>query len=287
MAKFNEIQKVINKKLDYFEITNYLLNLEQKNDKDKDTGLHENRVMIISEEIARSLNMQEKNIEKLMLAARCHDFGKIFIDNNILNKNGKLTEEEFNIIKNHPKLGYDIMSKEVPEEIREVALYHHEKYNGKGYPTALKGEDIPFFARIVQIADVYDALISKRSYKNSKTEEEVLLKMIDKESNFSFDPFLIRQFIKIKLNDQKIKESFSIDSINKLSNFSNSNPMNDISEDNNGWVIKKNGYRIKYDINEYGNKQLSKILNPLYEEEKIRNTNNNTEEKENRLKFKS
>ena len=108
-----------------------------------------------------------------------HDVGKIGIPLNIINKEGKLTDEEYEIIKKHPVIGVEILSgiSEYPY-LSIAAHYHHERYNGRGYPRGLKGEDIPEIARIVAVADAYDAMTSKRSYRESipqsKVREEII-----------------------------------------------------------------------------------------------------------------
>ncbi len=186
----------------------------------KETGAHVNRVGAYAIEIYNSWaiakNHPREEIKKkkdiLRIAAMLHDVGKIGIPDMILKKNGKLTEEEFNEMKMHTVYGMELFSEkssELDEMAGEIALNHHEKWNGRGYPGILmkkphgyefgrgkRGEEIPITARIVALADVYDALLSKRSYKHSWTEAEVL-DYIEAEKNHQFDPDVVDAFISI------------------------------------------------------------------------------------------
>jgi len=126
-----------------------------------------------------------------------HDIGKIAIDEAILNKPGKLTDEEWETIKRHPEIGFRIIST-APEysEIARDILSHHERFDGKGYPRGLKGEEIPIRARIVSIADAYDAMISKRTYRDPLSKEDAVNE-IKRCSGTQFDPELVKIFVNI------------------------------------------------------------------------------------------
>ena len=147
--------------------------------------------------LINGLSLDEPYRECIIKAAPLHDLGKIAIPDNILNKPGRLTEEEFEYIKIHPQKGYDIVDtifsglddKRLLEVSENIALYHHEKYDGSGYPKGLKGEEIPLEARIMAIADVYDALVSKRVYKKPMPHEEAY-KVIKDSMGTHFDPSL-------------------------------------------------------------------------------------------------
>lgn len=146
--------------------------------------------------------LNSKGIELLSDAAPLHDIGKIYISDNILLKPGKLTDEEYEIMKTHSEKGAIIIEKimrgveteEFVEIAKDVALYHHEKWNGKGYPAGLKGTEIPLSARIMAVADVYDALRSKRCYKEQMTPE-VARGIIKEDSGKYFDPFVAESFL--------------------------------------------------------------------------------------------
>ena len=141
-----------------------------------------------SREISGRYGYDEEKQEDVYFAGMLHDIGKIGISNEIINKTGKLTDEEYEIIKTHPSIGGDILSNisEIPN-IAIGARWHHERYDGKGYPDGLKGKDIPELARIIGVADAYDAMTSKRSYRDVLSQEIVRLE-IEKGKGTQFDP---------------------------------------------------------------------------------------------------
>ena len=132
-------------------------------------------------------------------AAPLHDIGKIHIPDSILCKNGKLTAEEYDEMKKHPVYGHDLLSNfgenssnhDYLKMARDVCLYHHERYDGKGYPNGLKEKEIPLCGRIMAIADVLDALLSKRQYKEAFSFEKTY-NLLNEESGKQFDPFLLQ-----------------------------------------------------------------------------------------------
>jgi putative nucleotidyltransferase with HDIG domain len=131
--------------------------------KDPYTASHQKKVALISESIAKEMGLGKEETEQIYLGALVHDIGKIYIPSELLSKPGKLSELEFQLIKDHTTKGEEILrpiSEDLP--IWEVALYHHERMNGSGYPHGLKGKDIPLSARIVAVADVVDAMSSHR-----------------------------------------------------------------------------------------------------------------------------
>src|SRR5213592_2904843 len=143
--------------------------------RDKTTGNHLMRMAKYSGLIAQNLGLGGDMVHTIEVAAPMHDIGKIGIPDSILLKGGPLTPEEDLVMKNHPRIGYDILKGSPSKYLAMgaiIALGHHEKYDGTGYPTGLHGEDIPIVARIVSIADVFDALVSKRPYKEPWTIEE-------------------------------------------------------------------------------------------------------------------
>ena len=156
--------------------------------KDRYTHGHSTRVASISRQIAERAGLPEEECRKIYFSALLHDVGKIGVPDVIINKEGKLTDEEFEHIRQHPVLGYQILSsiRQSPE-LSVGAHYHHERYDGKGYPDGLKGEEIPETARIIAVADAYDAMTSTRSYRkelsDEKTKEE-----LRKGMGTQFDP---------------------------------------------------------------------------------------------------
>jgi putative two-component system response regulator len=167
---------------------------------DTDTGVHIWRMAAYAGAIAKALNWTVDEVERLTLAAPMHDMGKIGIPDEILKAPRKLTAEEWEIMKTHSELGHKIMSKsQSPLFIlaAEIALYHHEKWNGSGYPRGLSGEEIPISARIVAIADVFDALTMRRPYKEPWPVSEAM-QLIQKESGLHFDPHLVDIFSNIE-----------------------------------------------------------------------------------------
>jgi response regulator RpfG family c-di-GMP phosphodiesterase len=173
----------------------------------KETGSHVQRVSSYSVEVyqkwAKNHDISDEEIRKksdvLRIAAMLHDVGKIGIPDVILKKPARLDEEEYEIMKTHTNLGGDLfinLFNEVDEMSRDVAVCHHERWDGKGYPKGLAGEDIPLAGRIVAIADVYDALMSKRVYKSAWSEDDVL-KYLREQGGTQFDPELIEVFISV------------------------------------------------------------------------------------------
>ena len=156
--------------------------------KDKYTHGHSRRVAKYSVKIARSAGMKEKECEEIYFAALLHDVGKIGIKDSIINKEGKLTDEEYGAIKTHPVIGMQILSSISQSPYLSIgAHYHHERYDGHGYPAGLKGEDIPDIARIIAVADAYDAMTSKRSYRDPIPQQLVREEFV-KGLGTQFDP---------------------------------------------------------------------------------------------------
>ena len=179
--------------------------------KDPETGDHIERMAKYAEIIAKKCadiypewNITHGDIEKIRKFAPLHDIGKVGIPDEILLKPGKLTPEEFDIMKKHTVIGADVINRyqqnlkkynyDFLETGYDIALYHHEKWNGKGYPEALSGNDIPIVARIVSVADVFDALSSKRVYKKAFSFEDSI-EMIKEMSGESFQPEIVNAFI--------------------------------------------------------------------------------------------
>jgi len=173
--------------------------------KDTDTGEHIVRMSQYSKILALALDIPELHAEQLRQAAPMHDIGKIGIPDAILLKPGKLTFEEFEQMKQHTVIGAQILAKSSSPLLQlahQLAIEHHEKWDGTGYPKGLKGEEISIEGRIVAVADVFDALTSKRPYKDAWTVEETIAH-IKEQSGKHFDPQLVDLFIE---NIDKILE---------------------------------------------------------------------------------
>jgi len=164
-------------------------------EKNKREEAHSHRVSKFCETMGIALNLLEAEIKELKTVGLLHDIGKIAIDETILNKPGKLTDDEGEEIKRHPEIGYRILS--TVNDLSDMAnyvLYHHERWDGKGYPKGLKGEEIPFVSRIITIADAYDAMTSERSYRSALLEA-IAIAELQKNAGIQFEPELVSLFI--------------------------------------------------------------------------------------------
>jgi two-component system response regulator RpfG len=181
-----------------FRETETLLRLAKAGEfRDTDTGNHVLRMAKYSYLIAEKLGMSPEHCKLIELAAPMHDIGKIGIPDNILLKPGKLDPDEFTIMKTHPTIGYKILHGSPSKYLSlgaEIALAHHEKYDGSGYPNGTKGEAIPVEARIVAVADVFDALTSERPYKKKWTNEAAI-EFLQANSGSHFDPACVAAFM--------------------------------------------------------------------------------------------
>ena len=179
--------------------------------KDNETGTHVLRMSHYSRILALAYGLTESQADDLLHAAPMHDIGKIGIADSIMLKPGKLTDEEFEIMKTHPQIGAEIIG-EVDSELlrlaKSVALTHHEKWNGTGYPHGLQGEQIPLEGRIVALADVFDALTSKRPYKEAWSVDKTM-DYIQAQSGVHFDPVLVRLFAENLPKIIEIKEKWT------------------------------------------------------------------------------
>lgn len=156
--------------------------------------MHSKRVSILCQYIGDSLNLSDFEVNKLKLVGLLHDIGKIRIEGRILNKPGMLTDNEYEEIKKHSEIGYRILSYLGMRDLADIVLSHHERWDGTGYPRGLKGESIPVSARIIALADGYDAMTSRRPYKIAMSEDEAITEI---RNNFGlqFDPEIARVFI--------------------------------------------------------------------------------------------
>ncbi|MDC5850906.1 two-component system response regulator [Vibrio europaeus] len=178
--------------------------------KDNETGMHVIRMSHYSKILAQQLDVSERWVELVFQASPMHDIGKIGIPDAVLRKPGKLDAEEWAVMQTHVKIGADIIADSdtrLMQMAQEIALYHHEKWDGSGYPHGLKGEDIPLSARIVAIADVFDALTSERPYKKAWPIEKATA-LLEEEAGSHFDPTLVPIFLQQLDEILKVKESF-------------------------------------------------------------------------------
>lgn len=216
------LTKPVNKEEFYFRLKagERVLNLQDKDivifslaklaeSRDPETGSHLERIRHFSKALAETLlnspdasvDINTHYIDNIFLTSPLHDIGKVGIPDRVLLKPGRLTDEEFDLMKNHTLIGHSTLNDALQKSPKaeylrmsaEIALSHHEKYNGSGYPNGLKGDDIPFSARIVAVADVYDALTSVRVYKKAMSHD-IAYNIIQEESGMHFDPLIVKAF---------------------------------------------------------------------------------------------
>lgn len=169
--------------------------------RDMETEGHSRRVTDITVRIACAVGVSDEELVHTRRGALLHDIGKMGIPDRILHKPGKLTPEEWDIMRQHPTLAYNLLNPiEYLQPALDIPYCHHEKWDGSGYPRGLKGEEIPFSARIFAIVDVWDALLSDRPYRKGWAEEKVIA-YIQENAGSHFDPKLVKHFIKVIRGD--------------------------------------------------------------------------------------
>ena len=174
--------------------------------RDKETENHTQRVTDLTVRVAKSMNLTETQITHMRRGALLHDIGKMGIPDDILNKQGKLTSEEWVVMRRHPEYAYEMLNPiEFLRPALDIPYCHHEKWDGSGYPRGLKGEEIPIAARIFAVVDVWDALSSDRPYRKAMPKEEVCA-YIRSESGTHFDPRIVDIFLNL-ICSQKDKEA--------------------------------------------------------------------------------
>ena len=190
--------------------------------RDKCTGDHVRKTAAYCEIILRQMQkdgiyadqLSEDFINEVINSAPLHDVGKIKVSDVILNKPGRLTDEEFKSMQNHTRAGGEIIDKAIAvvgeesdylTEAKNLAFYHHEKWNGKGYPAGLAGEDIPLSARVMAVADVFDALVSRRSYKDPFTVDQAF-EIIRNDSGTHFDPLIVQAFFNAEEEIRRVQK---------------------------------------------------------------------------------
>ncbi len=226
ILELDDLRKNLAEKLD--ERTRHISHIQQMmvlgmatmvESRDNSTGGHIKRTSMVVETFAAKLSassygLSKNFLEKVIRAAPMHDLGKIAVDDRILRKQGKFTDEEYEEMKKHSREGARIV-KQILEGVEEedfvkiavnIAHYHHEKWNGKGYPTGISGEEIPVEARIMALADVFDALVSKRCYKDAFSYEKAF-GIIEESLGSHFDPELGRIFITCRPELEELYDS--------------------------------------------------------------------------------
>jgi|GEM_PF-2739798 len=167
------------------------------------TVQHSLRVNRIAMEVGKHSDLSPKELSNLNLGTLLHDIGKLSIGDSILLKDRSLTSEEYHLMQNHPQAGFNIvMDNELLSDASKVILYHHERFDGTGYPNGIKGEDIPLLARICSVADAFDAMSSGRPYKKGMSLAEAKEEIVRCAGN-QFDPQVVESFL--KLSDSKLK----------------------------------------------------------------------------------
>lgn len=178
--------------------------------KDNETGMHVIRMSHYSQTLALAFGFSSEQAEEILNAAPMHDVGKIGIPDFIIQKPGKLSPEEWEIMKRHPEIGAEIIGDHhstLLKLARSIAITHHEKFDGTGYPYQLKGENIPLEGRIIAIADVFDALTTVRPYKKA-WEVDAAIEFLKQESGKHFDPVLVQKFITVLPKILEIKNQW-------------------------------------------------------------------------------
>jgi len=212
-----EIENVINertKRVKFFQNNFMSIIANTIEERDKDTVGHNDRIAMgvkilltaMKERAVYTDEISGWDIDKIAQSARLHDMGKINVIDTILNKQGKLDDDEYNQIKTHPTIGINLIDKLLKQtgeqdflsNAKLFAEYHHERWDGTGYPHGLKGTAIPLHGRILAIIDVYDALVSKRPYKEAFPNEEAV-KIISSNSEKQFDPKIIEVFVAVQV----------------------------------------------------------------------------------------
>ncbi len=183
--------------------------------KDHYTYGHSMRVAYYSLTLGKELGLDAEALYNLELAALFHDIGKIAVPDAVLNKPARLTEDEFLVMKSHPSKSAEILKGFSPfEDIAIWAKHHHERYDGRGYPDAMKGEDIPLYSRIILIADTFDAMTSTRPYRKGLAYEVAFAELIE-FSGSQFDPHLVEHFIAaMRREEGKNEQTFKLTIVN-------------------------------------------------------------------------
>lgn len=229
--------------------------------RDNETGWHIMRVTNFAQAIAKALGLPESQRELLSIAAPMHDVGKIGIPDAVLLKPGKLTVEEYEVMKTHTSIGITILEgkDEMIVTAREIAGHHHERWDGKGYPHGLKEEQIPLLARICAVADVFDALTSARPYKEA-WPTDVAHKWVMSESGKHFDPDVVRAFDGAMPEILRIRELYRDDIISPKQKLA----LPPIRRRENVWIPWDESLSVGIDVIDEHHRYLFDLINDLY-----------------------
>lgn len=228
-------------------------------------ALHAKRVARNARLLALDIGMTEAAAGGIHEAAVLHDMGKLAVSENVLYKNGPLDQDERREIHMHAAYGFGLLDVVgAPEVVLDVVKYHHERYgDGRGY-FGVAGENIPYSARIVAIADVHEALTAKREYKSSMSEGDALSMMIaiteaPALGRAAFDPFLLRRFVAMRLRDPLIE--VTVEQKTRIEEFARSDPMEDVGQ-RRDLKISRAGHRIHYSVDAAGRRELTAMTRP-------------------------
>lgn len=206
-------------KTNYFAAIQSLVNALEAND--KFTKGHSERVTLLSLELAKYIGLDYRELETIKHAAILHDIGKLGIDALILQKRGKLTADEYAMVKDHPTIGNEILKPiQTLDNIRMIIIQHHERYDGRGYPNRLKGSEISLKSRILSVVDTFDAMMTDRPYRNALTMGKVLDEL-KTNSGTQFDPYVVQMFLELlKSKGDEYLTSIGYDALQSVSYYS-------------------------------------------------------------------
>lgn len=230
--------------------------------RDSETSWHIMRMSNIALAIAKAMRLSDEQMELLYVAAPMHDIGKVGIADGILLKRGKLTQEEFTIMKTHTSIGVSILGGSDPMMVaaREIAGSHHERWDGAGYPAGLAGDQIPILARISAVADVFDALTSNRPYKEAWSVDDSI-RLIVSESGRSFDPAVVRAFKDAMPEILRIRELYRDDIIDPNKSLA----LPALPQRADAWVKWDDNFRVGIDVIDEHHRYLFDLINDLFE----------------------
>jgi len=230
--------------------------------RDNETGLHIMRMTNYAQAIAKALGLPTEQRELLYVAAPMHDVGKIGIADAVLLKPGKLTSDEFDVMKTHTKIGMTILTGNdaLITAARDIAGSHHERWDGKGYPQGLAGQDIPILARVCAVADVFDALTSTRPYKKAWTVEDAV-DLVVSESGGYFDPAIVDAFTAAMPEILRIRELYRDDIIDPKKVLK----LPPLEQRENAWIPWDESLSVGIDIIDEHHRYLFDLINDLFE----------------------